>query len=199
MIAFKGFTKDLAATLGQGTFYFEQGKTYREGRSKCASGGFHCAEYPFDCFSYYHLNGENRFFMVEAGGSIDEDGNGSRIACTELTVLEELDVHKLAYHGMKYMIMHPRRDWKYSGTNVCVEKEEAALGKYTGVQGAVVIARGSRPAAKGPAGCALGLLAEPEPGVFSAARLVTIDGNRWRPDTWYTVDEKGMIVEAGKR
>lgn len=196
MIAFKGFTKDLTAVLGRGSFQFEPGMTYTEERSKCASGGFHCAEYPFDCFDYYALNG-NRFFMVEAQGSIDEDETGSRIACTELTLLEELTVQKLAYWGMEYMIRHPVREWEKKLTDVCVRKEKAELEWKSG-PGAVIIARGRHPAVKGPLGSTLGLLSEePEEGIFKAARLFVVDGSKWKADAWYTIDDNGMIVEAG--
>lgn len=195
MIAFKGFTKELSAVLGRGTFRFEPGKTYEEERSKCASGGFHCAEYPFDCLDYYSLDGDNRFFMVEAGGSIDEDNVGSRISCTRLTLLDELTPQKLAYHGMEYMIKHPARDWEkiYQNVHIAVEKAEI---KESWGSPAVAVARGRHPMVKGPEGSVLGLLLEPEPGCFTAARLFTVDGSRWRAGTWYTVDNKGMIVEA---
>jgi len=198
VIAFKGFTKELTATLGQGVFQFEPGKTYTEERSKCASGGFHCAEYPFDCFSYYRLDGKNRFFMVEAEGSLDEDDKGSRIACTRITLLEELTARRLAYHGMEYMIKHPARAWEMHSYNVQAAAETAEMTE--GLNGpAIVIARGKHPAVKGPAGSVLGLLLEPEQGDFRAARLFSVDGVKWRPDTWYTVDGTGMIVEAGER
>lgn len=198
MIAFKGFTKGLTAALGKGTFRFEPGKTYEEERSKCASGGFHCAEYPFDCFSYYSLDGENRFFMVEAEGSIDEDGVDSRIACTRITLIGELTLWQIAYHGMEYMIKHPAREWEKDSLNVRVARETAEIPGRTG-RPAIAIARGSHPAVKGPAGSVLGLLLEPDPGSFSAARLFTVDNDRWKADTWYTVDGKGMIVEAGEK
>lgn len=196
MIAFKGFTKELTAVLGRGVFRFEPGGTYGEERSKCASGGFHCAEYPFDCLDYYSLDGDNRFFMVEAGGSIDEDAAGSRIACTRLTLLEELTPQQLAYHGMEYMIKHPVRDWKKTFHNVHIDAEKAEIKESRG-EPAIAVARGRHPMAKGPEGSVLGLLLEPEPGFFTAARLFTVDGSRRKAGTWYTVDDKGMIVEAG--
>lgn len=198
MTAFKGFTEDLTATRGRGIFRFEPGKTYEEERSRCASGGFHCAEYPFDCFKYYSLDGKNRFFMVEAEGSIDEDGVDSRIACTRIILLSELTPRQIAYHGMEYMIRHPKREWKCSYGNVSVSGGTAGIQGQAG-RPAIAVARGKHPAVKGPAGSVLGLLAEPEPGYFSAARLFTVGDGRWKADTWYTVDGKGMIVEAGER
>lgn len=51
MIAYKGFDTELKARWGSGTFQYEAGKTYEEERSKCASGGFHCAENPADCLN----------------------------------------------------------------------------------------------------------------------------------------------------
>lgn len=109
MIAFKGFTKNLTATMGKGTFQFKEGETYTEEESKCFRTGFHCAEDPFDCFHYYGLGNGNRYFMVEAAGSLNEDGSDSKISCTQITLLKELTLKEMAYYKIRYMILHPVR------------------------------------------------------------------------------------------
>lgn len=53
MIAYKGFNKDLACTLGNGTFRYEIGKTYTESEAKCANTGFHCVEEPIEVLRWY--------------------------------------------------------------------------------------------------------------------------------------------------
>lgn len=191
MIAYKGFTKELTARLGRGEYQFRAGETVREESSKTARSGFHCCENPFECLSYYPMGQGNRYFQVEAAGSIDEDGT-ERIACTELTLLRELSVKELAGHGMMYIVQHPMREkWKqsYSLLKVC---EDTA---YADREGAVAIARGQHPKVKGAAGSILGLILEPQPGVITAARLF-VTGRNAKPDTWYTLKEDRKLEEV---
>lgn len=189
MIAFKGFSPDLTARLGQGRYQFTPGKTEYEEKSKTASCGFHCCENPFDCLRYYTL-GQDRFFLVEAAGSIDED-DSHRIACTEITLLQELDIKQIAGYGMVYMVNHPRRcGWEHMGNGVLVAKDKASasLGET------IVIARGPRPMGRGPEGTVIGLLLEPQEGEITAARVFT--ATRQQAGKWYTITKNGKIEEV---
>lgn len=189
MMAFKGLTKDLVASMGAGQKVLEPGVTYREEKSKTASCGWHCTENPFECLVYFPL-GENRHFRVEAGGNIDEDGQ-NRISCTEITLIEELDRKKLAGYGMMYMVQHPlRKDWEQSGAHLQVVADQVEAGQ----EGDIAIARGPNPKAKGPAGAILGLILEPEPGKVTAAKLFTVSGEQ--AGKWWTVDTERIIREA---
>lgn len=190
MIAFKGFTKDLTATLGNGTYQFEVGKTYVEEHSKTARNGFHCCENPFECLTYYRLNGENRFFMVEAAGSIDED-DGARIACTEITLLKELSVLEFALEGMKYIINHPDREkWQqhYLEAKVLPDVAEAKEINH------IAIARGENPKVIGVAGSILGIIRErPGAGIVDA-KIFICDAER--AGKWLTLDADRNVVEV---
>lgn len=188
MIAFKGFTPDLTAAHGKGRYQFAPGRTEREEKSKTASCGFHCCENPFDCLSYYSL-GRDRFFLVEAAGDIDEDGN-NRIACTKITLLKELNIKEFAGYGIVYIVNHPlRKKWEYSGSAVLVAKDEAGSnGK------AIAIARGPRPRARGQEGTVIGLIKEPRKGEITAARVFTI--TRQQAGKWYTLGKNGKIEEV---
>ncbi len=178
MIAYKGFTKDLTARLGKGEYQFEVGKTFVEENSKTARSGFHCCENPFKCLSYYSLNGADRFFMVEAAGSIDED-DGERIACTRITLLKELTVLEFALEGMKYMINHPgRENWQQHYYNAKVEADIAEAEKANHI----AIARGENPRVKGPAGSILGIIREVEGfGIVDAKLFIpeAAEANKW--------------------
>lgn len=190
MIAYKGFTGELTARLGKGTYQFREGDTFMEESSKTASSGFHCCENPFRCLTYYPLGGGNRYFMVKAEGSIDEDGS-ERIACTRLTLLKELTLKELAGYGMMYMVKHPaRKNWQQSvyGLEVC---RDCARADCTG---AIAIARGVHPKVRGAVGSILGLIRETEEGDIVAARLFAAGEDR-KPDTWYTLTENGEIEE----
>lgn len=189
MIAYKGFTKDMTARLGSGRYQFEPGKTAVEESSKTVRSGFHCCENPFECLAYYPLGGGNRYWLVRAEGSIDED-EGERIACTELTPVQELSLKEFAGHGMMYMVKHPMRDgWKQDRHGLQVAGDRAEAGR-----GGIAIARGPAPRARGAEGAVLGLILEPEAGRIAHARLMTVAGQQ--AGRWFTVDKAGNLKEA---
>lgn len=103
MIAYKGFNKDLRSTYGNGKdkdCNFLPGETKKAPGAKTAREGFHCTENPFECLNWHPLGGESRYWKVEAHGDIDE-GDDCQIACTEITLLKELDMWELAYEGIQ--------------------------------------------------------------------------------------------------
>src|SRR5699024_8811531 len=89
ILGVKAFTPRLTAVKGKGEYQYKTGKNVTE-KAKCANTGFHLCEDPLDCLSYYDWDGENQFWAVAAGGDIDEDGTGTRISCTELTLIRRL-------------------------------------------------------------------------------------------------------------
>lgn len=186
MIAYKGFNRNLESVIGDGkkeTCRFEPGETKEVPESKTARSGFHCCEYPFGCLFYYPMNGENRFFEVEAAGDIDEDN--SKIACTKITLKRELTPYSLALAAMKYMIMHPSRTgWETREANVSAMRDEAEADA-----GQIAIARGRNPRVKGEAGSILGLLMD-NGDMITGAALFIADGQQ--SGRWYELDtEKG--------
>lgn len=188
MQAYKGFNEKLQCTWGKGTFTYEPGITYVEQQSKTASTGFHCAEYIPDCFKYYSPNGKNRFFLVEAGGSIDEEAGDSKIACTQITLMKELNLKQMTIACMMYIVRHPGREWKTAGSHYMIAEKKAYINK------GIAIARGMQPQAKGDTGSILGLLFEKD-GQIMQAKAVEVDGIQIKTDTWYTISEGGEIHE----
>lgn len=184
MIAYKGFDADLQARWGSGTFQYEVGKTYEEERSKCASGGFHCAENPVDCLKWYPLGADNRYFLVEASGSLDETAGDSKIACTKITLLKELTTKELAGHAMMYMVKHPLREWERAEVRLKICKDKAdAPGA-----GDIAIARGETPMVRGAGGAILGLIREVG-GFIEDAKLFEVTGDI-KPYAWYTLENR---------
>lgn len=171
MIAYKGFNKKLCSVMGDGkkeTCQFKLGETKKVDSSKTARSGFHCCENPFECLSYYALNGENRFFKVEAAGDIDEDAT-ERIACTQITLLEELTPLQFALEGMKYIISHPdRQKWQQHHGSVSVKKDKATAKE----KGCIAIARGKDPKVAGPEGSILGMIVENKTGIIQCKLFV---------------------------
>lgn len=190
MIVFKGFTKDMTAIYGKGTYQYEPGKTYIEEKSKTRSTGFHCAEYVLDCMDWYELDGKNRFFSVEAEGSIDEEEGCSMVVCTQITLLKELTVKEIAGHAMMYMVKHPHRDWERNCMNVVTAYEKAQADERK----SIAIARGPYPKVKGAAGSVLGLILESDLGKILQAKLF-VAGEDAKADTWYTVTPERELKE----
>ena len=192
MRAYKGFTNDLRSCHGNGdksTCCFQPGETKEVEQSKTAKSGFHCCENPFDCLEYYSFDGENRFFVVEAAGDIDED-DWERIACTRITLVEELTPLKFALEGMKYIIAHPlRQRWEQLHTGVKVSRDRAVAEKANHI----AIARGRHPVVSGVEGGILGLIAESE-GVITGARLFVVAPEQAGRE--YTLTPDGRIEEA---
>lgn len=181
MIVYKGMRGNMTCTMGKGIYQYEVGKTYREEQSKAANTGFHSVENPLYVLHWYGT-GDSRYFMCEAGGSIDEAKEDNKIASTELTILKELTIKELAGHGMMWMVNHPSRAWEHDICCCQVRKDQAEMK----LKGGVAIARGENPRVRGVAGAVLGLIRE-EDGVITGARLLEVTGGV-RPWTWYVLD-----------
>ena len=184
MTVFKATKGDLSCTMGKGTFFYHLGVPATADSSACGSTGLHACEYVLDCTGYYSLGTGNRFFLAQASGDIAEDGQDTRIACTELVLVQELTNREIAAHALLYMVKHPRRrGWETQRfmAEACRDRAKAIY------PDAIAIARGECPAAKGVMGSHLGLIREVY-GEITDARLLTVGRNGIRPDTWYTVE-----------
>ena len=87
IIAYKAMNPDMTC---RGKKY-EVGKTYFEKKADCCNAGMHACENPFEVLCYYPMKDNPRFFEVECGGEISKSDEGSKLACTELTVRGELN------------------------------------------------------------------------------------------------------------
>lgn len=183
MYAYKGFHKNLTCTMGKETYQYEVNKWYEEKEANCVKNGFHCCENPLDCLAYYPLNGDNRFFLVEAAGDINEDGE-DKISCTRIRLLKELTPVDIAVHAARYMFRHPAREWHH---DVCKEYGFAKLTPF-------VIVRGKNPAAAGTKGSSLVLLKEyAHTRGIQAMNVITVDGEKYKAGTTYNID--GRVVD----
>lgn len=181
MRAYKAFNAQLQAIMGMSTFQFAPGETYEETECKCARNGFHCAENPLCTLNYYH-NMDARFFIVEAAGDINQDGAGSRISCTKITLIQEISRPKLAAHACLYMQDHPNRDME----SVYVTKDRGRCKK----SGDFIIVRGKFPVAAGVKGAYLFLVQEkPQSKEISIIYPFYVDGEEIRENTWYGIKE----------
>ena len=121
MTGYKGTNKDMACTKGSGTFPYQLGLN-RADQAKARSTGLHFTEDPFLVLNWYPLGSDNRYFLCEASGDINETNGEDSMACTELTIIRELTVKELAGHGMMFMLRHPLRGWGKKKDHAAGEK-----------------------------------------------------------------------------
>lgn len=179
MKAYKGFNKDLTCR----GYKFNEAEVNITDEANTGKNGFHCAENPLDCLSYYPNWDKSVYYIVEARGDISEDGSDSKISCTELTLVKKLNMLDFVLESIMYMVRHPRREW-----NGYVESERAEA------EEGFAIARGKNPIAKGKLGTVLGIARELRNSPEIATSVVfTVDGKNYFPDTWYNA--KGEIVD----
>lgn len=182
MIAYKAFEPGLICR----GYHFVMGKNITD-EANCAQNGFHCAENPLDCLTYYSDMNAAEYYIVDADGDRDEDETDSKISCTELTVLKKMTRKEFFLHGLAYMADHPLREWSYH-----VSKDRAAANS----QGYAVV-RGKDPAAKGKIGDILALAKEDEnSGIVKQVALLCVDGEKILPGKWYGVDLKERREKA---
>ena len=173
MIAYKGF---LPGLICRG-YQFQMGLNVTE-KANCAQNGFHCAENPLDCLNYYSDVNQAEYYIVDAGGDLDEDSIDSKIACTELNVLRKLEADKLILHGLAYMVDHPQ-----------LPLSSTVRQNYAEAHNGYAVVRGPDPIARGKVGDILAFAKEsPEGDEIEKIAISRVDGKKILPDTWDSVD-----------
>ncbi len=146
--------------------------------ANCRNNGFHCAENPLDCLTYYPDWKNSVYYVVNAAGDLNEDGTDSKISCTELTLIRKLSITDFVLESLEYMRRHPLREWN---SHISEEKAEANTSEFA-------IARGKNPIVRGNLGTVLGMAWEkPESSQIKAIKVIVIDGKIHKPDTWYNI------------
>lgn len=179
MTAYKGFEKNLICR----GYQFYKGRVNITDKANCAQNGFHCAENPLDCLSYYSNWQSSVYYVVKAEGDLDEDGVDSKISCTRITLVKELSMEGLLLHGLAYMVRHPERAW-----HSCVQKENGRA------RNGFAVVRGKYPRAAGKMGDIIAFAKEfPDSRKIQEVALFVIDGKTYFPDILY--DVKGISME----
>lgn len=170
MIAYKGFDPGMVCR----GYQFVMGLNVTE-EANCAANGFHCAEDPLDCLTYYSNMKRSEYYLVDAGGDVDEDDRDSKIACTELTILKKLGREEFFLHALAYMVDHPGRAWNHH-----VQKDSGRA------ESGFAIVRGADPVASGEKGDILAFAKESPDGQKIVQIAITkVDGKKVRPNIWY--------------
>lgn len=76
----------------------------------CVSEGFHAAENPLDCFSYYSSFKDSEFWLCLADGEVHEDqDDDTKLSCTELIFVKRLELVEVVAFACQYILQHPKR------------------------------------------------------------------------------------------
>lgn len=182
MIAYKAFKPGFICK----DYQFKEHEKNVTDAANCKKNGFHCAENPLDCLSYYPNIHNSVYCIVEIGGDMHEDGSDSKISCTELTIRKVLSIRDYFFHILLYMAKN-----KTDETNFRVKTECA-----TASSGYAIVC-GLHPIAKGKVGDILAFAQKNGFGDIDMIAVYEIDGEALKPDIYYNIFGKEEVLEHG--
>ena len=150
--------------------------------ANCAKNGWHCAENPADCLSYYPDIHRAVYCLVAVNGDTDEDATDSKISCTELTILRQLSLPDYFLHILVWMAKHPCE-------RICRMRAGVAAARN-----GYAIVRGKNPCAKGAAGDILAMAKEDADGEIEQIAVHVVDGVRIPENQYVDIDEKELEI-----
>lgn len=212
MKAYKGFNKDMTCR----GFQYEIGKEYETDAADLCRIGFHACENPLDCFSHY-APATSRYCEVEIEDNGQRSPEDSKVVGKKIKIGAELSTEQICKLHFEYV----RSRCAPAKTNAAGDRESASAGRYGSASagkfgsasagdGGVSASRGSSSAGENGVAAARGKHAKVRGGIGSVLvvcvekkdsyeiaewKAAVVDGERIRPDTWYTV-ENGEFREA---
>ena len=195
MKAYKGFNKDMTCR----GFQYKEGGEYETDKAELCDCGFHACENPIDCLRYYEPN-KSVYHEVKLDGEVDRQHDGdTKVAATKIKIGAELSIPALCKATFEYV------------RSKCTNEHNAEAGKAATAgdrgaatsRGAVAVGengvgtvRATYPKIKGGMGAMLTIAKESEDTYDIVAwKSFVIDGNKYKPDTWYTL-ENGKVAEV---
>ena len=201
IIAYKAMDKNMQCRGKQ----YEVGKTYHEDKADCCNAGMHDCENPLDVLHYYPLKDSPRFFEVECGGNVDKSGEGSKLACTELTVKGEVNFAGLVKAAVNAVFNRVKGKEPFSSGNYSTAGSSgnystaAATGAYCSAKAdgkdSIAVVNGACGKACGALGCYLVLTEYDDDGNMLWAKMAKVDGAHIKENVLYTL-KNGELAEA---
>lgn len=148
-------------------------------KAQCAACGFHYAENPLDCLSYYGDMSRAEFWLVYGDGDMDEDARDSKITCTRIEFLRKLDTVGFLIQCVLYIHEHPRRPLHALVQKEWGEVTEHMWNRFVIVVGDDPIARGTQ---RGDYLCLLKYGINREADSFA---LFIVGEEGFKPGVWY--------------
>lgn len=107
----------------------------------CVKEGFHAAENPLDCLSYYSDFDASECWLCYADGEVHEDGSDTKISCTHLEILRRLPKAVFVAEAVNYILAHPKRPL-HNKVHICKKEKAVPL---TDINNGFAIAVGEEP------------------------------------------------------
>ena len=220
MKAYKGFNKDMTCR----GFQYEIGKAYETDAADLCSIGFHACENPLDCFGHY-APATSRYCEVEIEDNGQRSPEDSKVVGKKIKIGAELSTEQICKLHFEYVRSRcdPAKtnaagdresasagergsaSAGRSGSASAGEYGSASAGDYgvsasrgssSAGENGVAAARGKHAKVRGGIGSVLVVCVEKKDSYDIAEwKAAVVDGERIRPDTWYTV-ENGEFKEA---
>lgn len=180
---YKATAPGMKARLGNGKDHPHMGLNVTT-EANCAQNGWHCAENPLDCLSYFSWDDKNEFYLCEAGGDIHESGHLSVVSCTELTVKKRLTLVEFVAEAVKYIIRHPNRALHSQIKAIADIKKNDSF----------AIVCGENISASGEEGCVLAWIQKDKSGCILAVHIEQVGlHNKVKPGISYSVNDMGFL------
>ena len=209
--AFKGFDKRLRCR----GFQYEVGKEYQESEAALCRKGFHACENPLDTFRYYPPT-DSRYCEVEIDDNGQRNSDDSKVCGEKIKIGAEIGLDGVIKAGAQFifeMCKGSAEDhasglrgnaaasgWSGNAAAYGWSGTATVTGRYGGAKAlgpdCLATAWGPESKAMGKPGNWL-VLSEHKTGAIVDARLVRVDGEIIKPDTWYTL-RRGEIVEVAE-
>lgn len=182
LIAYKAFDKDLKCR----GYQFKLNEWNTEEYAQCVESGLHCATNPLDCLTYYSNFETSRLFIVACAGDIHEDGSDSKVSCTKMKLLKELNLIEFVAVSMQYILDHPKLKMN---NKVYTDFNNGQINN------GFVIVRGKNPKAKAPVGSVVGLIQENENNIeIKKMKIFKIDGTKYKENVIYDISEREYVT-----
>ena len=202
MEVYKGTNKNLQCR----GYQYTPGVTAETDTAKLCESGFHACEAPLDAFTYYPP-AESRYFEAELEDVSDErHSDDTKVVGKKITLGAELDIPMLCKAQFKFVKEHTTME--YTDPKLATAGDSgAATAGYRGAataRGSVsvgkngcALVRGNDIKARGELSAVLVICVENKNDCGIAAwKAIVIDGTEYKPDTWYTLNDAGEVVEA---
>ena len=204
--AYKGFNSDMTCR----DFQYEEGKEYETEKAEVCETGFHACEYPLDTFRFYDPN-RSVYHEVEVSGDIDTDD--VKVCGTKIKIGARLDIAGLVKAAIDFtmnrIVSTASKDEPHGASSATGSCGASSATGFRGASSAdhpeaVAVAWGYQAKAKGVKGAHL-VFADwegdedyhwkPEKWTLKGAKMVQVDGEVIKENTWYTMKD-GEIIES---
>lgn len=182
---YKGFDENLRCR----GFQYETGETYEEKAAELCKKGFHACEKPLDVFRYYPPGAESRYCEVELTDPSSEESDDSKRVAKKIKIGAEIGIPGLVKAHIDYVKSNTTTE--YTDPGAATARGRAAVGAE-----GIACARGNNVKVKGGLGSILVLVEEKtDSWKIDDWKVVEVDGEAIKPDTWYKL-KNGEIVEV---